>query len=357
MPLIPSNPDPDHIQQVLERICQIPAPVGREAAVRSHLEETWGAHGVETRADPIGNLLGRVGGSGPRVLLQAHMDEIGFVVRHISDDGFLFLDSAQAAFRDKPERRFEVGQSAIVLGRSGVVSHGVIVAPSGHVVTPSELEKPLLSSDYFLDVGAESRAEVEAAGVHIASPVVWQSPTRLLGNRVVSRALDDRVGLAAIELALEWLEVDALSCELWVAATAQEENILHGARALAAHERFDAVLALDVTLAGDTPAINATAIDSKLGAGPLIVHSDAVAAYSHELAWEVADAGEKAGIPVQHGAFRSYGTDGIAFIDSGSPAVALGPPTRYTHTPYELADVRDIHHTAALLVAYVTGPR
>jgi len=323
--------------------------------VRDHLERTWSSAGLEASVDRMGNLLARVGGSGPRVLVQAHMDEVGYLVRHVTDDGFIFLDSAQGGRRDEPERRFVVGQSALVLGREGVVAHGVFVSPSGHVMTPSQLQKPTTLSDFFLDIGAESRQDVESAGIFIGSPVVSDSPFRVWGNRIVGKAIDDRVGLALIELLLEGLDRAQLTCDLWVGATVQEENLLHGARGMATAERFDAVLALDITLAGDVPVMDPTEVDSRLGAGPVVVHQDYYVAYDQALAWKVLDAGSSAGIPVQHGVYTNYATDGVAFLDAGSPAVAVGPPARYTHTANEMIDVRDVQNTAALLSAFVTS--
>jgi putative aminopeptidase FrvX len=179
---------------------------------------------LEPVADAVGNLLARVGGSGPRVLVQAHMDEIGFLVRHITAEGFLFLDSQQGERRDMPSQRFMVGQQAKVLSRGAVVARGVFAAPSGHVLLASQAERPMPLSEVFVDVGAESREQVEAAGVHVGSPVIWESPTRLLGNRIVSRALDDRMLLAAMELLLDRLDRERLTCELWVAATVQEKT-------------------------------------------------------------------------------------------------------------------------------------
>jgi tetrahedral aminopeptidase len=345
------------VHACVEALCQLPGPTGHEGRVRAYVERSWAERGLEPVADAVGNLLARVGGSGPRVLIQAHMDEVGFLVRHVTAEGFLFLDSAQGGRRDLPERRFMVGQRAAVLGRGDVVARGVFAAPSGHVMTPSQLEKPMTLSDLFVDVGAESREQVEAAGVHVGSPVVWDSPTRLHGNRIVSKALDDRMLLAAIELLLDRLDREQLTCELWVAATVQEENGCHGARALAVRERFDAVLALDVALAGDVPVMDPTAVEGRLGDGPVVVHHDAFIAYAQELVWAVIDAGRAAGVPIQHGVFSSYGTDGMAFIDNGSPAVAIGPPTRYTHTANETADVRDLAQTVVLLEAFATARR
>ena len=146
------RPGDERIAEVLGRLCEIPGPSGHERAVRDHLERAWSSAGLEASVDRMGNLLARVGGSGPRVLVQAHMDEVGYLVRHVTDDGFIFLDSAQGGRRDEPERRFVVGQSALVLGREGVVAHGVFVSPSGHVMTPSQLQKPTTLSDFFLEV-------------------------------------------------------------------------------------------------------------------------------------------------------------------------------------------------------------
>lgn len=346
----------DRCVELLQSLCQVPAPTGREHRLREQLQRSWSGQGVNVVADPTGNLLGRVGGIGKRVLVEAHMDEVGYLVRHVTADGFLFLDSAQGGRRGLPERRLMAGQSAEVLGRDGVVAEGVIVAPSGHVVpeaagaiTPANL------SEVFLDVGAESRQEVEALGVRVGSAVIWKSPTRRLGNRVVSKTLDDRAGFAVIQLLLESLQRDSLTCELWVGATTQEENGLHGARAVAAAEKFDAVLAVDCGLAGDFPVIDSTEIESRLGAGPVVVHHDALVAYDHDLCWELVDLAGVAGIPVQQEIFGRFGTDGVAFIEAGSPAVVVGPPVRYTHTAVEMLDVRDLSHTAALVERFVTA--
>jgi endoglucanase len=285
------------------------------------------------------------------------MDEIGYVVRHITEAGFLFLDSAQGHRRDQPDGRFAIGQQALVLRREEVVAQGTFIAPAGHIMKESEVGRPATLGDFFVDIGARSRAEVEDLGVHIGSPVVWDSPTRVHGDRLVGKALDDRLMLAVIGLVLERLDRAALTCELWVAATVQEENALAGAKALASNERFDAVLALDNALAGDVPIVDPTEVDSALGAGPVVVHQDVAVAYDQTLAWSVIEAGRASGIAVQQAVFNKYATDGGPFIEAGSPAVALGPAVRYTHTAHEMADLGDIVSTIELLEAYLMAGR
>ena len=100
--------------------------------------------------------------------------------------------------------------------------------------------------------------------------------------------------------------------------------------------------------------IDPTEVDSALGRGPVVVHTDLFVSYDQELAWEMIEAGRAAGVPVQHGMFTNSATDGGRFYDAGMPAVALGPPTRYTHTPAELLDLGDLEATVSLLEAYVT---
>ncbi|HVO54032.1 MAG TPA: M20/M25/M40 family metallo-hydrolase [Solirubrobacterales bacterium] len=350
-----SQPTATRITQAIEGLCHIPGPTGHEGKVRAYLEQSWSSWGLEPSTDRVGNLLAKVGGSGPRVLLQAHMDEIGYVVRHITDEGFLFLDSGQGGTRELVEPRYMVGQRALVLSREEVVAEGAIVAPSGHVLGLEGSKKLLTLSDFFLDVGRESREEVEQLGIHVGSPVVWTSETKIWGNRIVSKALDDRAGFAMMELVHERLNLSDLTCELWLGATVQEENSLHGARAMAAHEQFDAVLAIDIGLAGDIPVINPTEVETALGKGPVVVHQDASFAYHQELAWEVVDRGREAGIPVQHGMFTNYSSDAGAFLEGGSPSVVLGAPARYSHTVNEMMDLRDFDAAVSLVLAYLTG--
>jgi endoglucanase len=344
------------IVEVVSRLCRLPGPSGHEDRVRAEVVRSWSELALTPTIDRVGNVLARVGGEGPRVLLQAHMDEIGYVVRHIDADGFLFLDSGQGERRDAPDGRLAVGREALVLGRGEVVARGTFVTPAGHIIAESELSKPLTLAKYFVDIGAESRAEVEAMGVHIGSPVVWDSSTRVHGRRIVSKALDDRLMLGAIELLLRVLDRGRLNCDLWVAATVQEENALHGARALAATERFDAVLALDNALSGDVPTIDKTDVDNRLTAGPVVVHQDLAVAYDQSLAWHVIDTGRANRISVQQAVYTNYATDGVPFMDAGSPAVVLGPPTRYTHTANEMADLRDVRDAIALMEAVVSSP-
>jgi putative aminopeptidase FrvX len=343
---------------VVATLCDLPGPSGHEQLVAEHLFGHWSELGAVPRLDAVGNVLARVGGSGPRVLIQAHMDEIGFVVRHVTDDGFLFLDSTQDGRRQSHERRYMVGQPAGIMDRSGALVPGVFAAPSGHVLTQRQLDRPALTySDFFVDVGADSAREVAEWGIHVGAPVIWDVRTRRLGSRLIGKAMDDRMMLAVITLLLQRLGGVVPGVDLWVAGTVQEENLFHGARALAARERFDAVIVLDLGLAGDIPGVELGETNTSLKGGPVIVHQDKWIVYDRRLSWELIDAAGAAGVPVQQAVYANYGTDGVAFIDSGSPAALVGAPVRYTHTAIESVDLADVLHTVDLLHAFLERRR
>src|SRR3954464_14578750 len=130
-----------HLETLLVELCAVPAPSGAESELADLLQDRWQSRGGAGRRAAIGNVIARVGGSGPRVLVQAHMDQVGYVVRHITPDGFLLLDTAQGDRRSGPERRHPVGQPVRVLTRDGSWLDGVLTASSGHVLTAKQRDK------------------------------------------------------------------------------------------------------------------------------------------------------------------------------------------------------------------------
>jgi endoglucanase len=167
--------------------------------------------------------------------------------------------------------------------------------------------------------------------------------------------MDDRVGLAVMDGVLDAVADASLACELWLAATVQEENGLHGARALALAERFDAAIAVEVGLAGDIPAVDDRQYATRLGAGPIVVHRDTGIVYDRALTQHLLALAADAGVAAQDGLFAGYGSDGLALAESGSPTALLTVPTRYTHTAFETIHVGDLAATVELLRLLVTS--
>jgi endoglucanase len=345
------------LDELLSALCALPAPSGREEPVRRFLLDRWRGRVDDLGVDAIGNVIGRVTEGGPRLLVHAHMDEISYVVRSITDVGFLLLDSGQGRRREGPELRHMIGRDVTVVAAGGVVVDGVIAAPAGHVLTREQFDAPRPGlDDFFVDLGLESRGEVEERGVHVGSGVVFATPTRRLGRRLVGKAMDDRVALAAIDLLLDALDREAAKWELWVAATVQEESGVHGARALAATSGYEAAIALDVGLVGDVPGVGRHEYEARLGGGSTVVHKDALAFYDSRIVDSLLDVAVRDGIPVQHGVYAGYGSDAVPFLDAGVPSALVAVPTRYTHTAFEMIDERDVHELVRLLAAFVTTP-
>lgn len=342
------------LTSLLADLCAVPAPSGAESELADLLHARWASRCEEVRRDRVGNLVARVGGSGPRVLLQAHMDQVGYSVRFISEEGFVLLDGSQGDRRNGPERRHPVGQPVKLLTREGAWLDGQIVASSGHVLTPEQREKDKLAyDDFWVELGLGDRAAVLASGVHVGAPVVFSAPARELGALFVGPALDNRVGLALMDALIP---AEDLACELWLGATVQEENGLHGARALALAERFDAAIALDVGLVGDIPSVAEKEFGTRLGDGPIVVHRDTGIIYDRRLSQHLIALAHERGLPAQDGLFAGYGSDGLAIAETGTPTALLTVGTRYTHTAFETIDPRDLDATAALLRAFLSTP-
>src|SRR3954447_4555392 len=338
---------------LLVELCAVPAPSGAEGELADLLQDRWAPRCETVRRDAVGNLLAKVGGSGPRVLVQAHMDQVGYLVRSVTEGGFLLLDGSQGDRRTGPERRHPIGQPVRVLCRDGSWLDGLVAAASGHVLTAEQRDDHALGyNDFWVETGLPSREAVREAGVHVGSPVVFSAPIRALGELLIGPAMDNRVGLALMDGLIDAVAGAELTCELWLGATVQEENGLHGARALALAERFEAAIALDVGLAGDIPAVDEREYATKLGAGPIVVHRDTGIVYDRVLSQHLLSLG----VPAQDGLFASYGSDGLAIAETGSPTALLTVACRYTHTAFETVHAGDLAATVELLRALVTRP-
>jgi tetrahedral aminopeptidase len=340
--------------ELIDTLCTIPGPTGQEERVISWLQEQWGPKTKSLRVGAVGNLYAEIGGVGPHLVIQAHADEIGFVVRSIDEHGFLHLATAQVS--DPASKRYPVGQPALVLAH-GKDIRGIFAAPSGHVQTKEQWEKERFDySDFFVDIGATSYEEAAALGVHPGSRVIWNPTTQRLGTRICGKALDDRFALALMTELLDRVEVDQLAYRVTLAVTVQEENGLIGAQAMTRELEADQVLALEVGLSGDVPNVEPRTMPTKLGGGPVLVHKDATVHYNRDLIWKIAEVAANHNIPVQHAMFENYGSDGAQFIRNGIPTALIAPPTRYTHSAFEMMDEADLDRTTDLLAHFIATP-
>jgi tetrahedral aminopeptidase len=351
------TPDRTTIYELVKTLCDLPGPIGQEDAVQDWIVDRWSSLG-EVQRTRVNNVLVKVGGEGPRLLLMAHADEIAFMVKSITDQGFLHIWPYYGDPRGYPPRWvMPLNQPALVVTPTGVVE-GVFATASGHVVGGRDKPEARWNwNDWFIDLGLESREEVERLGIYPGCRVIWNSPVRRLGaTRLTGKAMDDRAALAIITMAAEAVAArEDLAYELWLASTIQEENGLIGAQSLMDTIDIDLCINLDVGLVGDVPGPDSRDFPCKLGSGPTVVYQDGSAHYSHRLSNELVRLARENEIPVQQAIYQNYGSDGASLLKRGAEVALVTYPTRYTHSPIETVDERDIAHCVDLLVAFITA--
>ena len=334
----------------LTTLTEMLGPSGYEDDVQDWLEARWQAAGCRTHRSKVGNLYAHVGGKGPKLLIAAHADEISFRVKSITDDGHLMLTSGTGGSELKPPHTSFVAQPCTVMTGTGNLS-GTVGTVTGHVMTKEQRESNRIDwPELFCDIGARGREQALAMGVHVGAPVVAAVPTRRVNRNVVGKAMDDRAALAVMTHLLERVDASSLPYELWFVSTVQEEVGLVGAGSV---RDFDLAIALEVGLAGDIPPVGLQHVPVKLGDGPILAHKDGAVHYDRHLTRRLQTCAERLELPLQHLVFLNFASDARAFIANDVPTAMLAYPTRYTHSPIETIDMRDLLGLLTLLEAFV----
>lgn len=340
------------MEELLRTLTQLPGPTGQEDAVIDWLAGEWEAQGELSRT-PVGNLMLRLPGIGPRVVIAAHADELSMIVRCVTADGFLRVVPGE---RDHFASPYFLGAVVRILAPGGATVPGIFAATTGHALTLDQRDRSKLSwDDVFVDTGMTG-AELAERGIGVGTRMVWDAPLRSMGRLLVGKALDDRAGLAVLVALARRLQRGKLRFDLTLAATVQEEIGLLGAASLARSGReYDIGFIIDNGLAGDIPTVSSEHMPVSLGAGPALVHRDSSAHYSHRLIRELHGVAANRGIPVQDAVLYHYSSDGANLVRQGMETVLIAPPIRYSHSPFEAIDPRDLDSTIDLLVGYLTG--
>lgn len=331
------------IYNLIKQYTEIPGPVGHEELVAKRMLADWAPVCERVWQNKIGDVLAKVGGSGPKLLITAHLDQINFLVKSLTNDGFCWLTQGTGGSEATvPPNDTYVNQPVLVKGKQEYYP-GIVGTTSGHVRTAAQRAKKGLDwDDFFLDLGLSNRKEVESLGIRPGSPVIFASETKRLGRHIMGRAMDDRVGLALMTRLAQQMQGKQLKYELYFAATVQEEVGLVGSMSLIQEVDFDLAIALEIGLAGDIPTVEDSYMPTELGKGPIIAHKDARIHYSVPVANRLVAAAERLQQPVQHAVFHGFGSDGDSLIRMGMPTALFTFPTRYTHGPYETIHEKDV---------------
>lgn len=331
---------------LLRDLCLAPGPTGFEAAVQDVVRRRLAPLG-EAGADPLGNLWVGVGPEdGPLVGVAAHADQIGLIVTHVDEDGFVSVERiGGVAPLLVPGRRF------VVHGRGGPVAAVGGRKPS-HIIPAEERRTAPELHEQFLDIGAAGR-EAALERVAVGDPVTFAPDfVELAAGVVATQALDDRAGLYAMIRALELYAERPGAVRLTGFATVHEETTFMGAKALARRLRPDVLIVIDGDFCSDTPAASARELagEVRLGAGPVISRGAASNERLVALAREAAAAEE---VRCQVKAYPGEtGTDADELMAAGTAAtLTVGLPMRYMHSPFEVARLDDLEATARLVAA------
>ena len=332
------------MKSLIQKLVETPGPSGYEAPIRAVVQAEIEPLADELRVDNLGNLIVRQGKKGPnglRIMLAAHIDEIGLIATHIDDHGFarfLPVGGVRPAACLGSRVRF-------LNGAAGVIG----------VERLSDLSKVPSFEQMFIDLGVSSRAECP---VGVGDVAVFERPYQEVGRRVVAKALDDRIGVAILVETLRQLQTQkpASPHEIYFVFSVQEEVGVRGATTAAFGIDPDLGLAVDVTGTGDTP--KGLKMEVGLGKGPAIkVRDQGLLADPRLVRWLVQTA-EKAGLPYQMEILERGYTDAraIQLARAGVPAGCISVPARYIHTPSEMVDLDDTHNAVRLLVEFLRKP-
>ncbi|MCD5408091.1 M42 family metallopeptidase [Candidatus Bipolaricaulota bacterium] len=334
----------------LQRLSDAFGVAGFEDEVREVIRDMVAPYVDSCEVDPLGNLI-CTRGTGEAVMLDAHMDEVGFMVRWIEEDGFLRLSPLGGW-----DERIIPGHRVTIRTRSGEKRLGVIGAAPPHILKEEERKRVIPLEDLFVDVGAGSRTEAEELGIHLGDPATIHYPFReIRAGYVTGKAFDDRAGcLAAIE-ALRLLSGEELPYRLVVNFAVCEEEGLRGAKAAAYRIAPRLALALEGTIGADFPGVPQAKQPVRLGQGPAITLADRSIIVSPRLVRFLEETAEREGIPYQYKLPAYGGTDaGAIHLERGGIlAGVLSVPCRYIHSPVSTLFLSDLEATIELVVAFL----
>ncbi len=329
------------MKELIKKLTETYGPSGHEERIREVIRAEIEGLADEVRVDALGNLIAlkRGKGQGIKVMLAAHMDEIGIIVTHVDEKGFL--------------RFAPVGgvRPLTLLGGRAVFADGTVGTFGMEKREPEEAKKIPTFDKLYLDVGARDK---ESVPVKVGDVACFQRPFVAQGDRLIAKAFDDRIGCAVLIQVMR--ELKETPHDVYFVFSVQEEVGLRGATTSTYGIQPDLGISVDVTRTGDTPEAHPMAVS--LGAGPAIKVKDGRMLAHPAVKDLLVRTAEELGIPYQLEVLERGTTDAAAIQISreGVPAGCLSIPCRYVHTPSEMVDYNDVANAVKLLVAVLSRP-
>ncbi len=324
------------MKELIKKLVEAWGPSGFEHKVRALIEAEVKDLADEVRVDPLGNLICRKGRGGKKIMVAAHMDEIGLMVSHVDEKGFM-------RFANIGGLRTPALLSNRVRFENGTL--GTLSADGFHWSSTPNIK------DFYIDVSTGTDAD---PGIRVGDAAGFVRPMEVRGNRIIAKSLDDRIGCAVMIEAMR--RMGASKHEVYFVFTVQEEVGLRGARPSAFGIEPEIGISVDVTGTGDTPKGIKMAVE--LGKGAAIKVRDGGHIVPPAIKDLMIKRAEEAGIPYQLEVLPGGTTDaaGIQLSRAGVPSGCISIPTRYLHTVSETVDINDVQACVDLLVAVLGNP-
>jgi len=336
-----------------EKLVEIPGGSGFEEKVIEFMVTELKKNLQDVSVDPMGNVIGRLGSGKKSVMVCAHSDEVGMLIKYIDPKGYIYFD-----LNGMIDERVLLSTKVDICTNKGIYT-GVVGVKNRHLLTAEDLKRPISLLDLWIDVGAKNAEEVNKWGIEIGDPIVFHPNFQKIGkDTILSKAIDNRAGCTILIDLAERLKSKKLDYELFFVAAVQEEIGSRGAKVASQTLNPDMAIVIDTVPASDpiTPPQQAT---SECGKGPVIRSMDVNALgwgtiYSKKIRQRLIDTATKKKIPFQKDIFRTW-TDASAIHTSGKgiPCGGLYIPRRYSHSPTELMKWSDVERTAELLLLFL----
>jgi len=345
----------DALTETLAKLSQLDGPPGYEDEVRKFIAREAGKYTTEVETDVIGNVYATVhGDSGAqKIVVDAHMDEVGFIIKYIEPRGFLRFEPLGGI-----DARILPGKRVKIKGANGPL-RGTLGSKPPHILSAEESNKVPLLSDLFIDIGANTDEEARAFGAAVGSIATFEEPFHELGNgsRILGKAFDDRAGCTVGLAVLEALSKNKPHMNVVFAFTAQEELGMRGADVAMNHVRPDVGIALETTVAADVPDAKQRDWITALGSGASIRVLDSSMIAQRPMVEYLRKTAEKNGIAYQLQLARAGGTDAakIHLWGTGVPTGLISTPCRYLHGPSCLLSTDDLRSVMKLTEAAIRG--
>jgi endoglucanase len=334
----------------LEKLSNASGVVGREEEVRNLMVELMQPHVDEVYIDKFENVVAVKKGKTkvPKVMLAAHMDEIGLMVKIVNKEGFI-----QFAKMGGIDDRLLMAQKVIVQTAKGPI-HGIVGSKPPHIQKEEERKKIVTYDELFIDIGAESREAATKMGIRVGDPIVFDENFAKIGNDlVIGKAFDNRIGCAVMIETLKLLK--NADCCVFAVGTVQEEVGLRGAATAAFGVDPDVGIALDVTIAGDVPGVKEFESSVKMGNGPALTVTDAGFITHPKILRLLIDTAEenKISYQLETGLMGTTDAARMSLARQGVPCGTVSVPARYIHSPIGMINLRDAEASAKLTAVAV----